>query len=199
MCGEKQVFFSLNHKTDALLYQELVEWLSENHVAINPWTTADFETEGNFNSEKERQSRLIDQVVNSSYAVVIVGEEAIDPESIDIQALNAAAWMKRPTIALNINQLRDIDRDHFPQLIMDQLVLHIPMEGQIVKYALESWKDESFKVRTMGQTGPVHYANDIYDLIDGGSSPVHRFERHPEEAGSAASDSPSPWTQPAAA
>ena len=199
MCGEKQVFFSLNHASDTPIYQDLLAWFTQNHVAVTPWTTADFESNGTFSDEKERQALLIDQVANSSYAVVIVGEKSIDPESIDVQALNAAAWMKRPIIALNINQLKDIDRDRFPQLLMDQLVLHLPMEGQVVKYALESWKDESFKVRTMGQTGPVHYSNDIYDLIEGGTNPVHRFESPAKEPVPRTEIPHSPWPEPAAA
>ena len=180
MNSEKRVFFSLNHEADTALYQELLQWLHLNDVAINPWTSADFPDASRDTGGRPQQTDLVDNVVNSDYVVVIVGDSPIDPESTDIQALNAAAWMKRPIIALNINQIKDIDREHFPELMSEQLVLHLPMEGQVFKHALESWKDEAFRVRTMGQTGPVHYSRDIYDLIERNYETAHPFTKHPD-------------------
>ncbi len=199
MNSEKRVFFSLNHDTDASLYRELLQWLNDSRIAIDPWTTVDFERSSFAEDDRQRQMEIVDQVVNSDYVVVIVGDSSIDPESIDIQALNAAAWMKRPIIALNINQLKDIDRDHFPELMSDQLVLHLPMEGQVFKHALESWKDEAFRVRTMGQSGPVHYSHDIYALIEQSHESAHPFVPAQDERSQIASGEQSNWGQSAAA
>lgn len=199
MNQEKRVFFSLNHDRDAALYRELLQWLTLNGIAINPWTTIDFERDNRSEDERQRQTQIVDQVVNSDYAVVIVGDSPIDPESVDIQALNAASWMKRPIIALNVNQLKDIDRDHFPQLMADQLVLHLPMEGQVFKHALESWKDEAFRVRTMGQSGPVHYSHDIYALIEQSHEAACPFVASADKPSQTETDAHTPWSQSAAA
>ncbi len=199
MNSEKRVFFSLNHEADTALYQELLQWLHLNDVAINPWTSADFPDTSRDTGGRQQQTDLVDNVVNSDYVVVIVGDSPIDPESTDIQALNAAAWMKRPIIALNINQIKDIDREHFPELMSEQLVLHLPMEGQVFKHALESWKDEAFRVRTMGQTGPVHYSRDIYDLIERNYETAHPFTKHPDTPLADDEQRLSGWSQSAAA
>ena len=199
MNHEKRVFFSLNHDVDASLYRDLLRWLATNGVEVNPWTTLDFEREAQFGDVSYRQSDLVDQIVNSDYVVVIAGESSIDPEGLDTQALNTAAWMKRPIIALNINQLKAIDHDHFPSLIADQLVLHIPMEGLTIKHALETWKDEAFRVRTMGQIGPVHYSSDVYTLIEERAEEPHPFESQSITPGSNQAETDSPWSQSAAA
>ena len=199
MNNEKRVFFSLNHEADATPYRNLLRWLSMNNVEISPWTTADFSREAQFGGDSPHQPDLVDQVVNSDYVVVIVGDSQIDPEGLDTQALNAAAWMKRPIIALNINQLKDIDNDRFPKLIADQLVLHIPMEGQAIKHALQSWRDEAFRVRTMGQVGPVHYTSDIYSLIEEDSEPTHSFKPEPAVSVVDQPETESQWSRSAAA
>lgn len=175
MTASKQVFFSLNHQVDKGLYRQLLQWLALNQVDIDPWTTEDLRREDHMASSVDTQNDLIQKVANSDYVVLIVGETGIEPESQEFKVLNAAAWMKRPLIALNVNQLRDIDRGRFPSLIADQLVLHIPMEGQAIKHALESWRDEAFRVRTMGQIGPVHYTNEIYQLIEETCDDLHEF------------------------
>ncbi|MBT5704812.1 MAG: hypothetical protein HOI66_00735, partial [Verrucomicrobia bacterium] len=180
-------------------YRDLLRWLATNGVEVNPWTTLDFEREAQFGDVSYRQSDLVDQIVNSDYVVVIAGESSIDPEGLDTQALNTAAWMKRPIIALNINQLKAIDHDHFPSLIADQLVLHIPMEGLTIKHALETWKDEAFRVRTMGQIGPVHYSSDVYTLIEERAEEPHPFESQSITPGSNQAETDSPWSQSAAA
>ena len=199
MNHEKRVFFSLNHDVDASLYRNLLRWLAINGVEIDPWTTVDFEREAQFGDASNRQSDLVNQIVNSDYVVVIVGKSSIDPEGLDTQALNTAAWMKRPTIAVNINQLKDIDHDRFPSLIADQLVLHIPMEGETIKHALESWKDEAFRARTMGQIGPVHYSSEVFNQIEERTEAPHPFEEQAITPVYDQTESKSPWSQSAAA
>lgn len=188
MTASKQVFFSLNHQVDKGLYRQLLHWLALNQVEVDPWTTEDLERQGHFGASNDAQNELIQKVANSDYILLIVGETGIEPESPEFKVLNAAAWMKRPIIALNVNQLRDIDRARFPSLIADQLILHIPMEGQAIRHALESWRDEAFRVRTMGQIGPVHYTNEIYQLIEETCEDLHEFA--PE-----ADTTPEPATQ----
>tara|TARA_A100001037_G_scaffold300171_1_gene327171 strand:+ start:1286 stop:1927 length:642 start_codon:yes stop_codon:yes gene_type:complete len=178
----KRVFFSLNHDTDYGVYQEMLAWLSTEGIEVKPWTTTELSHASRDADRHESNAHLIEQVIRSDYVVVIVGNTQIDAESVDTRALNTAAWMKRPMIALNINQRCDIDEKRFPSLIADQLILHIPMEGQTFNHALESWRDEAFRFRAMGQIGPAHYTEEIYSLIEKTKSPLHRFESASEES-----------------
>ena len=105
----KRVLFSLNHDTDYGVYQEMLAWLSTEGIEVKPWTTTELSHASRDADRHESNAHLIEQVIRSDYVVVIVGNTQIDAESVDTQALNAAAWMKRPMITLNINQRCDID------------------------------------------------------------------------------------------
>ncbi len=203
MHHSRRIFFSFDHRdaTAAAHYHELKQWLEDVHTGLESWTTADLERELEFEEPATRRSRLVDHIVHSDYVIAIIGDSPIDSESMDFQALNTAAWMKRPLIATNANQHRDIDRRHFPELLADQLILHIPLEGQVITHALETWRDESFRLRTMGQNGPVHYKDDIYELIENGPEPLRTFQPTTNATPDTVSisETETPWSATAAA
>ena len=195
----KRIFFSVDQDRHREIYRELLAWLNQNDTPIDPWTTQDIAEDAASGTPSIEHNRLVDHIVHSDYVMLLVGDASLDPEGIETKALNTAAWLKRPIVALNLNQSRTVDREHFPSLIQEQLVLHIPMEGQVIRHALETWRDEAFKLRTMGHGGPVHYPSEIYALLERQSLPTHEFSRSPSAESPAPSDEKSAWSRIVAA
>lgn len=197
----KRVFFSVDQERYRGIYRELLAWLNQNDAPVEPWTTQDLTREAASDAPDIEHNRLVDHIVNSDYVMLLVGESSMDPEGLETKALNTAAWLKRPIVALNLNQSRSVDREHFPSLIDEQLVLHIPMEGQVIRHALETWRDEAFKLRSMGHGGPVHYPSEIYSLLERQSLPTHEFSPNPKTKNepTTPTEDKSAWSHTAAA
>ncbi len=117
-----------------------------------------------------RQDGVFERFSREEYVILLVGQRTGQMRGRGVQALSVALYMKRPVIVVNLDGNRSWDPQKVPSLLEERLVLCVGPDVPVLEHALETWRDESFRLHTMGREGAVVYGSDLYDALVPASS-----------------------------
>ena len=114
---------------------------------------------------EEQRAALADRVSHEEYILLLAGENTSKLSGVGRQALMLALYMRRPIIVVNLDGGRHCDPSRLPGELDGRLILCISSELPVLEFALDSWRDESFRLSSMGQTHAAVYPNDLYETL----------------------------------
>ena len=94
--------------------------------------------------------------------VVLIGQNTRYLYKFVKWEMEQAISMGMPIIAVNLNNLRQMDPDRCPPTIKNELAVHISFRAAIMQKALETWPNDHARLRMEGQTGPFYYTPNVY-------------------------------------
>lgn len=89
--------------------------------------------------------------------MVLVGEKTRYLYKFVRWEIEQALALKLPTIVVNLNGLRQQDRDRCPSLLSDALAVHVSFNARIMQHALETWPAYHEQLTRTGRNGPFFY------------------------------------------
>ena len=120
--------------------------------------------------EQERAA-LVERVAHDEYVLLLVGNHTSRMAGRALLGLCTGLLLRRPIIAVNLDGSRSWDATRAPEDLEGHLVLSISSELPVLEYALDSWRDEYFRLRSMDRRGAVVYPNDLYETLLANTGP----------------------------
>ena len=114
---------------------------------------------------EEQRARLAERIAHEEYVLLLAGENTARLSGLGRQALLLALYMKRPIIVVNLDGCRHCDPSRLPSELDDRLILCISSELPVLEFALDSWRDESFRLLSMGQSHAAVYPSNLYETL----------------------------------
>jgi len=90
-------------------------------------------------SEDYIKQRLRERMSNAKQVIVLIGEKTKNLFKFVRWELNLAQNMDLPIIAVNLNNLRQMDNDLCPAILKGENAMHIAFRLKIIKYALDDF------------------------------------------------------------
>ena len=93
--------------------------------------------------------------------IVLIGEETKTHHRFVRWEIDTALDLALPIIAVNLNNLRQMDPDLCPPILRDKYAVHVSYQLKIVKHALDNFPSE-YRRRDPSAKGPRVYDDTVY-------------------------------------
>ena len=93
--------------------------------------------------------------------IVLIGEETKTHHRFVRWEIDTALDIDLPIIAVNLNNLRQMDPDLCPPILRDKYAVHVSYQLKIIKYALDNFPSE-YRRRDPSAKGPRVYDDTVY-------------------------------------
>ena len=122
---------------------------------------------------------LVERLADEDYVMLLAGEKTSGLSGMGLQALLTGLYMRRPIIVVNLDGCRHCDPSRLPAELERRLFLCISSEFPVLEYALDSWRDEAFRLSSMDQTHAAVYPSEMYQTLlpDEASSDLDSIHR----------------------
>ena len=130
---------------------------------LHPWSTDEL---------TGRRGSILERISNEEYIMLLAGENTARMAGTGLQAIRTALYMRRPIIAVNLDGSRCCNYSNLPKELDDRLVLCISSEFPVLEYALDSWRDEAFRLNTMDRAHAAVYSDEFYTALLQGTDRV---------------------------
>lgn len=111
------------------------------------------------------RENLTERMAHEDYIMLLAGENTSRLSGQGLQALLIGLYMRRPVIVVNLDGCRHCDPSKLPAVLEGRLFLCISSEFPVLEYALDSWRDESFRLTSMEKVHAAVYPSDLYDTL----------------------------------
>lgn len=93
--------------------------------------------------------------------IVLIGDETKTHHRFVRWEIDTALGLELPIIAVNLNNLREMDPDLCPPILRNEYVVHISFKMRIIKYALNNFPGQYHR-RDPSAKGPLAYPDSLY-------------------------------------
>lgn len=114
--------------------------------------------------EQYIKTNLKKRFQNASQVILLIGESTKNLYKYVRWELDVALDLDLPIIAVNLNGLREMDKNLCPAILKDKYVVHIPFKMKIIKYALDNFPSE-YKRRDKTSDGQRVYNDSVYKTL----------------------------------
>jgi hypothetical protein len=94
-------------------------------------------------------------------AIVLIGDETRSHHRFVRWEMEVALGLDLPIIAVNLNNMRQMDSDLCPPILRKEYVVHVPFKMRIIKYALDNFPAEYHR-RGPDEKGARVYPDSVY-------------------------------------
>lgn len=96
--------------------------------------------------------------------IVLIGDETKHHHRFVRWEMEVALGLDLPIIAVNLNNMTEMDADLCPPILRKEYVVHVPFRMRIIKYALDNFPSEYHR-RGHDEKGPRLYTQRVYQQL----------------------------------
>lgn len=93
--------------------------------------------------------------------IVLIGEETKTHHRFVRWEIDTALGLDLPIIAVNLNNMRQMDSDLCPPILCREYIVHISYQMKMMKYALDNFPTQ-YRRRDPAEKGPLGYPESLY-------------------------------------
>ncbi len=93
--------------------------------------------------------------------IVLIGDETKTHHRFVRWEIDTALGLDLPIIAVNLNNMREMDSDLCPPILRTEYDVHVSFKLKIIKYALDNFPSEYHR-RDPSEKGPRIYSDSVY-------------------------------------
>lgn len=101
-------------------------------------------------SKEVISEKLKQKLKNVTLMLVLVGEKSAEINQFVWWEVQAALDAGIPIVAVNINGHKDVDSDHCPSILLNNLTLHIPFRSTVIEWSICNWPKLSDELKKAG-------------------------------------------------
>lgn len=147
---------------DMWAYTYMKGWKANQNIDFNFHDAHDiFPLTGRAVNENYIKGKLRERFKTAKQVIVIIGDSTKNLHRYVRWEIEVALSLNLPIIAVNLNNLRQQDRQRVPPILRDEYSVHIAFRAKIIKYALDNFPSE-FNNRKRGEKGSRYYSDKIY-------------------------------------
>jgi len=150
---------------DIHYYRLMLAWTQSDRTPFNFYNAHDLNTSRDSSLTESIRRQLRERLLNSKVFVVLIGERTRYLTRFVRWEMEQALSLKIPIIGVNLNGLREQDRDRCPPTIRDELAIYVSFNAAILQHALESWPEQDRTLRANGHGGPYYYEPRTYQNL----------------------------------
>lgn len=162
MAYRNKVYVCFDGDSDIHYYRLMKAWHQSDNTSFSFYDAHDLNTARDTSQESSIKAQLRVRLQNSHTLVVLVGQNTRYLYKFVRWEIEQALSLGLPIIAVNLNNLRQMDADRCPPLIKDALAVHISFRAAIMQHALEHWPNEHQRLRREGRSGPFFFQPQVY-------------------------------------
>ena len=92
---------------------------------------------------------------------MLIGDETKTHHRFVRWEIDTALGLDLPIIAVNLNNMREMDSDLCPPILRNEYVVHVSFKLKIIKCALDSFPAQ-YRSRDPSEKGPRIYSDSVY-------------------------------------
>jgi hypothetical protein len=143
--------------SDIHYYRLMCAWKQSDGHNFNSYNAHDLNSARDTSTEESIKRQLRLRLNNSKVFVVLIGKQTRYLYKFVRWEMEQALALDMPIIAVNLNDLRQLDTDRCPPIIRDALAIHISFNMAIVQHALENWSRQHKIYQSQNINSPYYY------------------------------------------
>ena len=165
MAYRGKIYVCFDTTPDMPVYNQMKSWTQDdsslfqfhNDCHMNPLLAG--------SPDRKIRQRIKDRLNDTDVFVILIGQNTRNANKFTQLEMEQAVALKLPIIAMNLNGSRTRDKDLCPDVIYDELALHICYDVRAFRYALAHWPERQRELRAERDTGPFNYGSGTYRRI----------------------------------
>jgi hypothetical protein len=157
-----KTYVALDFDNDKSNYFLMKAWKQNDDIDFNFHNAHDLTTIRTWSSEEAKKRSLHERMLNSKLFILLVGEKTNNCNVYVRWEIEQALKMGLPIIAVNLNDLHEIDEVRCPAILRPKLAIHVPFRRSIMTYAMDNWPISHDSHVEKGDSGPYHYEDHVY-------------------------------------
>lgn len=150
---------------EVFTFKRLVDYSSHADARFEFIEVVDHPVDSEEAAEAGVNENLVERMAHGDYVMLLAGEKTSGLSGMGLQALLTGLYMRRPIIVVNLDGCRHCDPSRLPRELEQRLFLCISSEFPVLQHALESWRDEAFRLSSMDQTHAAVYPPEMYQTL----------------------------------
>lgn len=165
MAYKNKVFVSFDGDKNIHYYRLMKAWKKNDNTSFNFHDAHDINTALDSSTEETIKRKLRERLNNSKAFILLVGESTRYLYKFVKWEIEQAISLGLPIIVVNLNGLRNNDRQKCPPLLNEHLAVHVSFNQNIIEYALDNWPREYHSLETKANHEPRFYNNPVYNKL----------------------------------
>lgn len=160
-----KTYVAFDADSDIRYYRLMTAWKQSDHTDFDFYNAHDLTNIWQHSTEETIKRSLRERLVNTKVFVLLVGEKTQYLHKFVRWEIEQAQKMGLPVIVVNLNGKRGIDTNNCPQILKNDLALHVSFNAKIIQKALEEWESFHKKYKQEQKSGPFHYNENTYKSL----------------------------------
>lgn len=165
MAYRNKTYICFDADTDIHYYRLMQAWKENDNISFNFHNAHELNHLRTGSNEETIKTKLRERMLNSTVAIVLVGEHTKDLYKFVRWEIEQAQKMDIPIIVVNLNKKKEIDYTLCPAILKNHLAIHVAYGQKIIDYALNHWVDYYRNLQKNGESGPYQYGMSRYKAL----------------------------------
>jgi hypothetical protein len=149
---------------DRLAYAHMKGWKALEHIDFDFRDAHDLRDIRDWSLPDTVRRTLRLRFSTADQVIVLIGEETKTHHRFVRWEIDTALGLDLPIIAVNLNNMREMDPDLCPPILRDKYVVHISYQLRIIKHALDNFPGQ-YDRREASEKGPLAYPDSLYRTL----------------------------------
>ncbi len=162
MFYRKKIYVAFDVDNDYQFYQLMRTWRQKDQSGFNFYDGHDLVLSKILTGEEGTKRALRERLHKTRVFVLLVGSQTRYYYKFVRWEIEEALKMNLPIIAINLNGLRNIDRENCPPVLRKVRALHISFNASILEKALFSWELLHYRYQKKVNNRVFSYQPSVY-------------------------------------
>lgn len=162
MARRTRTYVAFDADTDIKMYRMMQAWHANDGIEFDFNNAHDLTTIRPDSGPEAIKASLRERMNNSKIFVLLVGENTRNLRLYVPYEIEIALKANLPIIIVNLNKNRRFDSTLCPNLIAEELAIHIPYELKPIQFAIDNWPEAHARHLQKGESGPYYYSDEVY-------------------------------------
>ena len=146
-------------------YKFMIGWKNHDHIDFDFYNAHDLNVLRLASSEETIKAKLRERMKNAKLLVVLIGDSTKNLFRFVRWEMEIARTLGIPIVAVYLNKSKKMDPDVCPDILKNELVLHIPYKQAAIKWAIDNWIDYHASHKKEGHKAVV-FTDSHYKQLD---------------------------------
>ena len=146
---------------DRWAYARMKGWKALENIDFDFHDAHDLRDIRNWSLPDTVRRTLRQRFSTAGQVIVLIGDETKTHHRFVRWEIDTALGLDLPIIAVNLNNIREMDSDLCPPILRNEYVVHVSFKLKIIKYALDNFPSE-YRRRDPSEKGPRTYPDSVY-------------------------------------
>lgn len=164
MAYRNKVYVAFDGDNDIKYFDLMKAWDKNPNFDFELHNAHDLESARDSSLESSIKASLLRRFKNSKCFVLLVGKHTRYLTKFVKWEIQTAIRLELPTIVVNLDNARKTD-ELLPSTLKNELLVAVPFEEKIIKYALDNWPVSDHIYRLKNEISNYYYPDSVYNSL----------------------------------